>query len=641
MGRPASPFTRETTMKPIFLRATPAALCAALAPALHAQEHTNEPARLGTIVLTATGREQSLADVPASVQVIDSTDLQNSSGLSMGQALGQATGLLVRNTGAGASTSIRGQKTSGTLVLIDGQSRTGKYGGFNLNNFAVGEVERIEIVRGPMSALYGADALGGVINVITKRPGTAPGAAVSLMTGARTKDGERLTFGLGASVETGDERFGQRFAIDLQSTDGYALAGTVRGQDFSDLQRVALSWSGAWVPNEGQELRWRLEAYRQKDKRDSVTSGPIPAPYGSREEEDRISLDASWTQDLGAGQLILSGLLSYSDGETNRAYPGPDETTEYVKARVQARYDLSLADHDLSFAAGVQHDDIKISSYTKNVGEYQYFALIQDDWRISDRVALTIGARVDHFENFDTTFNPRIVLGSRGDGVTWRIGAGRAFRAPGLGERYTNIRRGSSWIIGNPDLDPETAISYEAAIGWRDDRRAIELVWHDSQIEDLITTVRNGAGDYNYTNVNKARIKGVELTGSWQATDSLHLSGGLEYLDARDDTTDLRLTSRYRTAWHLASTWDVTDAWRLSGRLRGMDGFLDSNSARRTYTSGFTIVDISAAYAITPESEISFGIDNVFERSLPDNYSTARFREDGSRFAWIKLNRRF
>lgn len=609
------------------------------------QAQAEEVQDLGTIVLTATGQEQSLADVQASVQVVERETIETSSARNVSELLRNAVGIDARSSGSNEAISIRGQGSTRTLLLVDGQERTGAYGSFNLNNIPTQEVERIEIVRGPMSALYGADALGGVVNVITKRPGSDPGKTVSILVGTRPDDGDRTTVRLGASVETGNDVLGQRFALQLDRSDGYALPTTATGEDFSAMNRVALSWSGSWLPNPGQELRWRLEAYKQDDERDAIVTR-TGVPYTAVEREDRVSADLSWTQELGPGQLTVSGLLSYSEGLANRAFP-VEEGSENTKARLQARYDVTAGDHNLSFAAGAEHEEISIDTYTRDVGETHVFALLQDEWFISDRVVMTMGVRVDDYESFGTTTNPRVSIGSLGDGFTWRVSAGTAFRAPNISERYANITRGRSLITGNPNLDPETAFSYEVAAGWRDATRSVELVYHDSRVDDLISTVNtgrvvNGFSVVEYLNMDEARIKGLELTGSWQPTDQWDFSGSLEYLDARDSGTGNRLTGRYRTAYSLASTYSVQD-WKFTGRLRGLQGYLDSNSTNPTalYTSGFTTVDLNAVYAINDSTEVSFGVDNVFDEQLDPNYSTARYREDVGRFAYVSFTRSF
>ncbi|MCZ4351202.1 TonB-dependent receptor [Roseovarius aestuarii] len=613
--------------------------------ALITSAQAQEVADLGTIVLTATGQEQSLADVQASVQVIENDMIETSSARNATELLRNAVGIDARSSGSNEVISIRGQGSTRTLVLVDGQERTGAYGTFNLNNIPTQEIERIEIVRGPMSALYGADALGGVINVITRRPGDDPGATVSVLVGASPDDGDRATVQLGASVETGDETLGQRFSVQMDRTDGYALPTTAIGEDFSSMDRISLAWAGSWRPSDGQELRWRLEGYRQKDERDAIVTR-TGVPYTAIEEEDRVSADLSWTQDLGQGQLTLSGMLSYSEGMANRAYP-VNEGSEHLKARLQARYDVAFGDHNLSFAAGAEHEEISIDTYTNDISELQTFALVQDEWYINDRMVMTMGVRVDDYESFGTTVNPRFSIGSLGDGFTWRVGAGTAFRAPNISERYANITRGLSLISGNPNLEPETSVSYEVAAGWRDATRSIELVYHDSKVDDLIGYVYTGRVVNGYSviesqNVDKARIKGLELTGSWQPSEQWDFSASFEYLDARDEATGDRLTGRYRTAYSLASTYSFED-WKITGRLRGLQGYLDANDTDATtfYTSGFTTVDVNAVYAINDSTEVSFGVDNVFDEQMDPNYSTARYREDVGRFAYFSFKRSF
>jgi len=612
---------------------------------LMTQTQAQDSFDLGTIVLTATGQEQSLADVQASVQVVGREQIETSSARNVSELLRGAVGLDARSSGSNESVSIRGQGSTRTLMLVDGQERTGAYGSFNLNNIPTQDVERIEIVRGPMSALYGADALGGVVNVITKRPGDNPGTTVSILAGASPDDGDRATVRLGGSIEVGDEVLGQRFSLQLERSDGYALPTTLAGEDFSAMDRIAASWAGSWVPKPGQELRWRLEAYKQDDERDAIVSY-TGQPYTAIEREERVSADVSWTQDLGQGQFTVSGLLSYSEGMANRAFP-VEEGSEHRKARFQARYDISLGDHDLSFAAGAEHEEVSIDTYTQDISELHTFALLQDEWHISDRVVMTMGVRIDDYESFGTTTNPRVSIGSLGDGFTWRLGAGTAFRAPNISERYANITRGRSLITGNPNLDPETSFSYEVAAGWRDATRSVELVYHDSKVDDLISTVTtgrvvNGFSVIEYMNVDKARIKGLELTGSWQPNAQWDITGSFEYLDARDDATGNRLTGRYRNAYSLAATYYTGD-WQLTGRLRGLQGYLDANDANPAafYTSGFTTVDLNAVYAFSDATEVSFGIDNLFDEQMDPNYSTARYREDVGRFAYVGFKRSF
>lgn len=600
---------------------------------------------LQELVVTAAGREQALADVQASVEVIDRTAIERYSGASVTEILRNAAGIDARTSGPNESVSIRGQKSNGTLILFDGMPRTGTYGSTNLNNFPLEEVERIEIIRGPMSALYGADALGGVVNVITKRPGLTPGKRFSTTFGIRPDDGERPTANLSAAIETGDEFAGQRFSLDARFADGYALPGTAIGHDFSAISHLAATYSGAYSPTDETDLRWRLEAFRQDDRRDAYSA---PLEYSALEQEDRFAGEVSLRQRMGDGELTLQGLASYSEGMSNRSFPSPDEETRHFKTHAQARYDLQLGDHMLSTAAGVRYDHIDVDINSQVGEQTQLFALAQDEWLINDWLSVTAGVRLDHFDSFGSTINPRVVVGSRGDGFTWRAGFGTAFRAPTVLEQYSTFTRGRFLIVGNPDLQPETSHSYEFAVGWRDASWSAELVYHNSRVEDLITThqtsrVVNGLVVTEYINVDSAKIQGVELTGSWQVLDNLELSGSLEYLDARDGVTGERLTERYRTAYRLSATY-TTGPWDVTGRVRGLQGYYAPDPDVRgaaPFNSGFTVVDVNVGYEINENLKLNLGVDNVFNEDFPINYSTSRYREDAGRFAYVSLRGSF
>jgi outer membrane cobalamin receptor len=175
---PLAPLVRALNGRAVFSHPLPCGAVVGLcltglfSTAAQAQSrYAGEAAALPPVVVTATSRTQPVADVQAAVQVISQRELQSYPGTSLTEALQLAVGVDARANGANSTLAIRGIITnagSPVLVLVDGLRRTAKYGGVNLNLIALEDVERIEIVRGPMSALYGADATGGVINVVTK-----------------------------------------------------------------------------------------------------------------------------------------------------------------------------------------------------------------------------------------------------------------------------------------------------------------------------------------------------------------------------------------------------------------------------------------------------------------------------------------
>jgi outer membrane cobalamin receptor len=222
--------------KNIRMNVLDAALLAAFpacVPALAVAQTTTTPSAtsdLSAVVISATSQAQPIQDVQASVEVISAKDLAAYAGTSVPEALKMATGVDARANGSNNFVAIRGlisNAGSPVLLLVDGLRRTGKYGAPGLNLMGLEEVERVEIVRGPMSALYGADATAGVINIITKapKPGQALGGSAQLTLGAI--DGEqRDTALLGATVYAGTERTGHRLSVSQRQKDLFRYPGT-------------------------------------------------------------------------------------------------------------------------------------------------------------------------------------------------------------------------------------------------------------------------------------------------------------------------------------------------------------------------------------------------------------------------------
>lgn len=159
------------------------------------QFYANDMVNLETIKVTTTslGEEKNIEDVQASIEVIDKSFIENSNARSVPQLLNNALGVDVNDTGSTSSISIRGFSGAHTLILVDGLRRTGKYGNSDLTSVQLEDIERIEIVRGPMSALYGADGMAGVINVITNKNPKKDYLKLTLLGGV-AQNGQRDTY---------------------------------------------------------------------------------------------------------------------------------------------------------------------------------------------------------------------------------------------------------------------------------------------------------------------------------------------------------------------------------------------------------------------------------------------------------------
>lgn len=572
------------------------------------------------IMVTASRTEQTVEDVNASVQVIDAEQLEAYSGRSLSEVLQFATGTVVRDLGSSSSISIRGFDYGHTLLLVDGLRRTEKYAGSNINNISLENVERIEIVRGPMSALYGSEALGGVINIITRKPTGEPRASVKTSIG-QAEGGQRESFLLHGTAEWGSEQFGNRVGVELKRRRPFREDETSPVTDLNKEQRTFLTYEGTLNLNESDQLSLTAEYLEQDD-----TGLAFGTSYYERiEEEERYFLALKYSGLVGEGVLdILAGYGS-SDARVNRGTT-LDETTQFDQQQIEADYAIQLTPrHMLNAGIGYRLDDVEISTLSRRVERKVHDLFLQDQWDITDSVNLTLGGRYDRYSDFGSTFNPRFMLSWRPRAWTLRVGYGEGFKAPTLLNLYmTDMVRGPYVIRGNPNLQPEESRTFEAGIAYAFERGRLELSLHDSKIDNLIDAELTGnnigwRSEMLYGNVAKAEIKGAEAVASWQlgTRDSARLS--VEYLDARDATSNDRLTERPRWKASASLTHHI-GALRVEGRIRHIRDFWATyDRTVPNHNSDYTTMDLSLDYKVSQGLSLFGGIDNLFDSDLPDN----------------------
>ncbi len=604
---------------------------------VYAEKTSQDIENLNNLVVTAGRREQNIADVQASIEVITAEDIKKFSGASATEVLRHAVGVNAQSSGANSTISVRGQVPnagSAVLILFDGLPRTAKFGIANLNNFPVEDIERIEVIRGPMSALYGANASAGVINIITKKAGE--GAALSVKTtvgSAISDDGNgRETTAFAASMNMKTGNVGHRFSVDLRDANAFQFDDTAVVDDLTGIEHYSLTYSGLADLNSIGRLRWTLEGHRQDDRADGQTT--TGTEFERFEEEDRYFGSLVYDNDLGPGILKLETSYGYSDGSVNRSFPGPDETTQYDQYYFQGNYFLPFNDHSFVFGAGMQRDEIDVSTLSEEGKETNRFAYLQDDWSINDDIKIVAGLRADKFDSFGTQVVPRLSIGSQGDGFTWRAGYGEAFRAPSVLEQYSRFTRGRFLIQGSSDLDAEETETWEASIGWRGERGNIELIYHDSKIDNLIAATSTGAVSgglfvVEYQNINEADISGIELVGELQITPNLTFNGSYEYLDAIDAETDARLQGRARNAYKVSLAWH-RGPWQVVTRARHLNGIWGIDPVTRSdpFASRYTVADLQVNHQFTPALSAAIGIDNLFDQQTPVNWSSTGSIED-------------
>ena len=606
--------------------------------AMAAEETTKE---LDKVVTTATLSAEDTVTVPAFATVITSEDISKSPLNSLADLLRDTVGVNNQTGSYGQDEiQIRGMDGTYTLILINGKRTSSKGalwrgGDFDYSSIPLSSIERVEIIRGPMAALYGSDAIGGVINIITKKP-------TQQWTGSVTAE-QRV-------VASGDQ--GDQYRI------GASASGALT-------DRVSLAVSGEyyerepWYSTTEDDITHPMRLEEKKAKNLATT---LSMDLTSNQTLD---LDLTYENDKRPYNLISYAYypawdytsLTYSSQEINRlTYAlthkgnwGWGDTTFYVKQEngdiedYSSSYDapqhrdleqnntyakayVNFSAGDVAVTTGVDysHEEIKDPSTYLSSGEIstdQLAAFAQGDIGLTDKLHLTLGGRLDNHETFGSHFSPKgYLVYEISDGVAVKGGVSTAFKAPGayqLSEEYSVISCGGScYLAGNPDLDPETSVSYEAGIEINKPTWDLSAAVFQNDVDDMIVAYYDSSvPSREWINVASAKTSGLELSGSVDVTSAFSVSGNMtlldtEYTDAAGEKTELDL--RPEQQGNLSLDLQMSD---------DVSGSLSASYYGKQYNGGeelpsYTRLDLGLTTHVSASFALKYGIKNLTDVNL-------------------------
>lgn len=587
---------------------------------LVAPAFADSPTDLDGVVVTATRTAQIQDQTLAAVTVIDRGEIERLQPASLPDLLiGRAGFSLANNGGPGKSTSVflRGTESDHVLVLVDGvKLGSATSGGASLQDIPVEQIERIEIVRGPFSSLYGSEALGGVIQIFTRRPHGAFAPNFSVALGSeRTR---RASAGVGG--RTGDAEQGGWYAIQAghEQTDGI---NAYRGRrnfdpDRDGYRNQSLSLQGGYRFNQrwDGELRvFRAEGRNEYDGSLNNEADTVQQVVGGRVRYapgDRLSFTASAGASADLSENFLNGVYS-SNFDTRRRLGS-------LQADIGAGAGLLTVGYDWSGDA--------IQSNTRYARDRRINRGLFGQWqRDFGRHSLQAGVRRDDDSQFGGETTGSLLWG-------WnftdhlRLGAsyGTAFKAPTFNELYFPG-------YGNPELGPETSRSFELSL--RGDHGQTRWALHafDTRIDDMIAFDAS-LGDFGGpNNIDRARIRGIEAEGGVRVAE-WDLRASLTRLDPRNDgdnpNHDNLLPRRARASGRI-------DADRRFGRfsvgasVTGAGERYD-NLANTTRLGGYGLADLRVGYAFAPCWNLQLSAANLFDK----RYETAALYNQPGR-TWL------
>ncbi len=615
--------------------------------------------------------KQNLKDAPASISVITQEDLQRKPVQNLKDVLKEVPGVQLTNEGDNRKgVSIRGLDSSYTLILVDGKrvnSRNAvfRHNDFDLNWIPVDSIERIEVVRGPMSSLYGSDALGGVVNIITKKIGQKWSGTVTVDTTIQehrdrgdTYNGQFFTSGPLIDGVLGMKAYGslaKREKDDPQNSTTTDTGETPRIEGFSSRDGNV---EFAWTPNQNHDFTAGYGFDRQDRDSDSLDK--------NRLERQNYSVSHNGRWDYGTSEL------KYYGEKVENKNPGNSSPITSESNTVDGKYTLPLTAINQFLTVGGEWRHDKLSDAVNLTGgtssktsASQYALFVEDEWRIFEPLALTTGVRMDDHETYGEHWSPRAYLVYNAtDTVTVKGGWATAFKAPSLlqlsPDWTSNSCRGACKIVGSPDLKPETSESWELGLyymgeeGWLEGVESSVTVFRND-VKDRISISRtsdvNAAPGYqnfvgfetgangrripvfSYYNVNKARIQGVETELKIPFNDEWKLSINYTYNDGRDVSngenkplSDLPFhTANGTLDWKPLALEDWS--FYVSGHYTGQKR---ADSATAKTPGGYTIWNTGAAWQVTKDVKLRAGVLNLGDKDLSrDDYS---YNEDGRRY---------
>jgi vitamin B12 transporter len=586
---------------------------------------------LEPVVITPARSEQKLPEVLAPVTLITREDIERSQAQSLPELLSRQAGLqMTRTGGPGSQTSLwaRGAGSSGVLVLIDGMRlNTPLTGAAVLGGVNVATIERIEIVRGNMSSLYGSEAIGGVVQIFT-RGGTADAASVQAEAGSgdsingaasvtRNFGGTRL------SATVAGARSKPFSAIDPSQApganpddDGHRNAsGVLRLQ-----QRVG----------EATELGASVWTQRNKTDFDDPFDAPFSNPAASRTAQQKEDSRATNWQAFGRHQLDEVWVLRATLGEVTdkskntSTIPFSYNSNEYEARNRQAQLqaDAKLAERVIaSFGFDYLNQRGESTGYDPSFNN-----VLTGFSRNARSYWLGINGRADkqqvqlnlRHDDYSDVGDATTGLAAYGYQLTEQLRvilqASSAFRAPSFNDLYFPF-------FGNPALEPEEARSVEAGLRYaRGDWRA-GLAVFNTRTENLI---QYSPATRRAENIARAKVRGVELTLGWQHAP-WRVDFNATYLDTEDEATGQRLLRRAPFTANLAAYYDG-DRWAVGGELGHADKRADGdiNTFARIDLAAYTVARLVASYELTKALRLKLRVENAFDEDyeLVDGYNT-------------------
>ncbi|WP_342058595.1 ligand-gated channel protein [Aeromonas sp. OTU364] len=631
-------------------------IIAALASQAHASQ--NE-----VMVITASGFQQKIEDSAASISVVTREQLEKRAYRDVTDALKDVPGVVITGGGSSSDISIRGMGAKYTLMLVDGKRVDSR--GTRPNSDGPGieqgwlpplqAIERIEVVRGPMSSRYGSDAMGGVINVITRKS-----TSMTAWQGSLHADG------------TFQEN---KASGDLFQTDAYTAGALVdgllgmrlngqlsyRGEDqfengFAEQEMRSGTAVFSLTPDEHNSVDF--EVSRGLQDRDRTPGESISAkvkPNLSTYERTNYAITHDGRYDFGSSTSYLQ-----REESTN-----PGRQMKMINTIADTHTQIILGDHYLSVGGQYRYEDLQDQGNQLNVANradqltrWSWALFVEDEWALTDSVALTGGVRMDRDQNYGSHWSPRL-YGVWHPAEFWTLkgGVSTGYRSPDLRMSAASWGQATGggtqdgMLVGSPALQPEKSVSEEIALLW-DGQQGLNagLTLFNTDFKDKIAETRRctskqdpactlNGHTYDFIsdriNVDEANMRGVEGTAKWVINPQWSLASSYTFIQSEQKSgpmAGLALNQMPRHMFNTTVDWQTSEAVGLWSRVNFRSKTSDylSRVKMAEGTPSYTFFDTGLVYKANQALSVTAGIYNLLDKGV--DYASYGTVLDGRRY---------
>ena len=522
------------------------------------------------IVVTATRTTQELENVPTSIDVISSKEIKNSGATTLKDILLEQTGISLAPDEENAI-QIQGFESDYTLIMIDGQPVIGRTrGALDLSRINVANIEQVEVIKGPSSALWGSDALAGVINIITKKSNRP------FQLNAHSQYGMRNTYDVGANASFLRNNLSGSLGITGNGSGGFDLSDSTFGNNQNPFDAITLNSNIDYNLSDQTEISVKSRYFRNQFEGPTIASvqGEVIEIKETGWQDD-FSLHGSFkTSPLSGLTSAFYGYITRYEDFSTTLFEDPNEpdidlNNKQGLDKVELQNDYSWSANNITtFGGGASWEFIEAVRFNGQHKQSGNFAFLQHQFMWNDALYVIAGGRLDNHSSYSSYVSPKLAVRySITEKINLRASVGQGFKAPDFRTLYLDFdNSGSGYsVFGTMNilnqietlrsqnlirtelvditrlstLDPEYSTAYNAGIsyGANDKPYSFTINFFRNDAENLIDAqevveLTNGNSIFGYLNINRARTQGIEFENSFSPVSGFNISVGYQYLEA-------------------------------------------------------------------------------------------------------------